>query len=46
MTGRQHDDDHDDDHVDLEDLVDLDAIDLDHEMGDLDRPVGGDLEPT
>jgi hypothetical protein len=43
MTGRQHDED---DHVDLEDLVDLDAIDLDHEMGDPERPVGGDLEPT
>jgi hypothetical protein len=34
MTGRQHDD------VDLEELVDLDAIDLDHEMGDPERVRG------
>jgi hypothetical protein len=43
MTGQPHDDD-----VDLEELldqVDLET-DLDHEMGDPDRPVGGDLEPT
>jgi translation elongation factor EF-1beta len=43
MTGQPHDDD-----VDLDQLLEAvaEAMELDHEMGDPDRPPGGDLEPT